>query len=340
MIKCELNNKRFKCEKYALNTHSSQDEQENQSLPQQESAVSGHLSNHLVIHTPLSSNDDSSQHSTSSTSSSSSSSTTSPSLSNPAMHHHHTLSSITRKLNSATAYDTSSIMAGSYLSTHGHQNLANMHHFQNQGPASGTYMHQQQQYYPTYPTNSTNSTNSHLNTQMPVNNSRNSTGAASSANSSPTSLNSPPSTSSDDISPLHTSIHMNHLSSQQQLPAYPPNLPPHFRMGQQIIQANTGATYSEASNTSMTSEDDDGAGLKKRRPVPVTNKDSAYWEKRRRNNESAKRSRDMRRSKEEHVSYSVVYLQQENLQLRTQVALLRDEAEKLRAMLYNANGMV
>ena len=93
----------------------------------------------------------------------------------------------------------------------------------------------------------------------------------------------------------------------------------------------------------MTSEDSDGSGvsLKKRRPVPVENKDNTYWEKRRKNNESAKRSRDIRRTKEEHISIRVIYLEQENLQLRTEVALLRNEAEKLRAMLYangNANG--
>jgi hypothetical protein len=72
---------------------------------------------------------------------------------------------------------------------------------------------------------------------------------------------------------------------------------------------------------------------KKRRPVPVENKDPLYWEKRRKNNESAKRSRDIRRSKEEHISVRVVYLEQENLQLRTEVALLRSETEKSRSLL-------
>ncbi len=75
-------------------------------------------------------------------------------------------------------------------------------------------------------------------------------------------------------------------------------------------------------------------GGKKRRPVPVDAKDMGYWEKRRKNNESAKRSRDMRRMKEEHISVRVIYLEQENLQLRTENALLRSEVEKLRAMMY------
>jgi hypothetical protein len=74
--------------------------------------------------------------------------------------------------------------------------------------------------------------------------------------------------------------------------------------------------------------------VKKRRPVPTEVKDSTYWEKRKKNNESAKRSRDMKRTKEEQLSMTVVYLEQENLQLRTEVGLLRAETEKMRLMLY------
>jgi len=63
--------------------------------------------------------------------------------------------------------------------------------------------------------------------------------------------------------------------------------------------------------------------------------DQAYWEKRRKNNESAKRSRDARRMKEEQIAMRVVYLEQENLQLRTEAQLLKSEIDKLRSMLYN-----
>ena len=76
----------------------------------------------------------------------------------------------------------------------------------------------------------------------------------------------------------------------------------------------------------------------KKRPhsVPETQKDNIYWDKRRKNNESAKRSRDARRMKEEQIAMRVVYLEQENLQLRTEVSLLKSEIEKLRCMLYNS----
>ena len=78
-----------------------------------------------------------------------------------------------------------------------------------------------------------------------------------------------------------------------------------------------------------------GLPLKKRRPVPSENKDPFYWEKRRKNNESAKRSREMRRTKEEHVTLRAFYLEQENTQLKSQLSVLREEMEKLRAIFYN-----
>ncbi|ELU04811.1 hypothetical protein CAPTEDRAFT_175426 [Capitella teleta] len=76
----------------------------------------------------------------------------------------------------------------------------------------------------------------------------------------------------------------------------------------------------------------------KKRPlsVPEDLKDGNYWEKRKKNNESAKRSREARRMKEEQIAMRVVYLEQENLQLRTEVSLLKSEIEKLRCMLYNS----
>ena len=76
----------------------------------------------------------------------------------------------------------------------------------------------------------------------------------------------------------------------------------------------------------------------KKRPVNVDEeqKDEGYWEKRKKNNESAKRSREARRMKEEQIALRVVFLEQENLQLKTEVSLLKSEIEKLRCMLYNS----
>ena len=70
-------------------------------------------------------------------------------------------------------------------------------------------------------------------------------------------------------------------------------------------------------------------------PVPQELKDETYWDKRQKNNDSAKRSREARRMKEEQIAMRVVYLEQDNLQLRTEVSLLKSEIEKLRCMLYS-----
>ncbi|KAK3854582.1 hypothetical protein Pcinc_038952 [Petrolisthes cinctipes] len=65
-------------------------------------------------------------------------------------------------------------------------------------------------------------------------------------------------------------------------------------------------------------------------------KDDAYWERRRKNNEAAKRSRDARRAKEDEIAIRAAFLEQENLKLRVEVASLKSETAKLRCMLYNS----
>lgn len=62
--------------------------------------------------------------------------------------------------------------------------------------------------------------------------------------------------------------------------------------------------------------------------------DPAYWEKRRKNNEAAKRSRDARRAKEDEIAIRCAFLEQENVKLRYEVAALREETKRYRALLY------
>ena len=57
---------------------------------------------------------------------------------------------------------------------------------------------------------------------------------------------------------------------------------------------------------------------------------NSYWERRRRNNESAKRSREIRKRKEMQTSTRIQYLEQENVKLQTEVNFLREEIERLR----------
>ena len=75
---------------------------------------------------------------------------------------------------------------------------------------------------------------------------------------------------------------------------------------------------------------------KRGRSLPDEQKDQAYWERRRKNNEAAKRSRDSRRAKEDEIAIRAAFLEQENLKLRVEVAALKNETAKLRCMLYNS----
>lgn len=62
-------------------------------------------------------------------------------------------------------------------------------------------------------------------------------------------------------------------------------------------------------------------------------KDQSYWERRRKNNEAAKRSRDARRAKEDEIAIRAAFLEQENLKLKYEIAALRNEVAKQRCLI-------
>ncbi|XP_078038750.1 LOW QUALITY PROTEIN: transcription factor giant [Augochlora pura] len=68
----------------------------------------------------------------------------------------------------------------------------------------------------------------------------------------------------------------------------------------------------------------------------VDEKDAAYWERRRKNNEAAKRSRDARRAKEDEIAIRAAFLEQENMKLKFELAALKNETAKLRCMIYSS----
>ena len=71
---------------------------------------------------------------------------------------------------------------------------------------------------------------------------------------------------------------------------------------------------------------------KRARAVPLEQKDGAYYEKRARNNESAKRSRDARRSKEQHTQERLAYLEHEHSRLVMENQALRYQLSQLHAL--------
>jgi hypothetical protein len=70
-------------------------------------------------------------------------------------------------------------------------------------------------------------------------------------------------------------------------------------------------------------------------PSQSGDKDSAYWERRRKNNEAAKRSRDARRAKEQDIALRAQFLEQENIQLKLEVAHLRAENAQFRGQFHH-----
>ncbi|XP_072943152.1 uncharacterized protein [Epargyreus clarus] len=70
-----------------------------------------------------------------------------------------------------------------------------------------------------------------------------------------------------------------------------------------------------------------------KRPIPAELKDEKYFERRRRNNQAAKKSRDARRIREDQIAWRACILEQENASLRAHITALRQEALTLRALL-------
>lgn len=99
-----------------------------------------------------------------------------------------------------------------------------------------------------------------------------------------------------------------------------------------LLQRKRRAESRSGTNSQDSNSDSESKKLKH---VPEEKKDSSYWERRRKNNEAAKRSRDNRRQKEEEIAMRAAFLEQENLKLRAQVAILKNETAKLHYMLYN-----
>lgn len=66
------------------------------------------------------------------------------------------------------------------------------------------------------------------------------------------------------------------------------------------------------------------------------NNADAYKERRRKNNEAAKRSRDARRAKEDDIALRAAILERENLQLKVELSQLKIELNQLRCLLYNS----
>ena len=62
-------------------------------------------------------------------------------------------------------------------------------------------------------------------------------------------------------------------------------------------------------------------------------KDGKYFERRKRNNVAAKKSRDARKQREDEIAIRASFLEKENSILKAQLQTLKDEAQQLRILL-------
>ncbi|KZC11331.1 PREDICTED: cell death specification protein 2 [Dufourea novaeangliae] len=129
--------------------------------------------------------------------------------------------------------------------------------------------------------------------------------------------------------------------------AYPKD-PLSLTMGatEMMYDPNSNEAYSEFRKRMLDSvrRSNEGTNIKMRRVTKspglptstVDEKDAAYWERRRKNNEAAKRSRDARRAKEDEIAIRAAFLEQENMKLKYELVALRNETAKLRCMVYSS----
>ncbi|XP_067941985.1 uncharacterized protein [Watersipora subatra] len=98
------------------------------------------------------------------------------------------------------------------------------------------------------------------------------------------------------------------------------------------------STSNNSSGPGTPNSKNDRGFRKRARTLPDDQKvkktsDEAYWERRRKNNEAAKRSRDSRRAKEDEIAIRAAFLEQENIRLRLELAALKAQTAKLRSEL-------
>ncbi|XP_023313099.1 protein giant-like [Anoplophora glabripennis] len=104
-----------------------------------------------------------------------------------------------------------------------------------------------------------------------------------------------------------------------------------------ILNKDSSEAYIEFRNRMM-SQVQNAQGTNKNMRRTQSSKhiaDPSYWEKRKKNNEAAKRSRDARRAKEDEIAIRCAFLEQENVQLKYRLAAAEAERKRLYDMVYH-----
>lgn len=142
-----------------------------------------------------------------------------------------------------------------------------------------------------------------------------------------------------------TAMNADAKKSARPFKAYPKDSLSLGVVSEMIYDQTSNDAYSEFRKKMLDSvrRSNEGTNIKMRRVskspgLPTSTmdeKDTAYWERRKKNNEAAKRSRDARRAKEDEIAIRAAFLEQENLKLKYELVALRNETAKLRCMIYS-----
>jgi len=134
-------------------------------------------------------------------------------------------------------------------------------------------------------------------------------------------------------------------SSVPPLNFYPmsfPALPPPPEAGLHFRPEGAAAAAGTSGHVARASRSTGDVAIKRKDDADVTSPDAAghvvdatYAERRRKNNEAARRSRDARRMKERETCLRAALLQQENVRLRAEMAVLKTEIARLHCLLYD-----
>lgn len=104
-----------------------------------------------------------------------------------------------------------------------------------------------------------------------------------------------------------------------------------------VIDIQNYSTASPSSDQCSMASDAEQPLRKRRHPVPDDKKDDKYWERRKRNNQAAKRSRDTKKRKTEDELIRAQDAIQENTKLKQEIEVLKAEISSLRRLLKDAN---
>lgn len=104
-----------------------------------------------------------------------------------------------------------------------------------------------------------------------------------------------------------------------------------------ILNKDSSEAYIEFRNRMMSQVQNNQGTNKNMRRIQSSKQiaDPGYWEKRKKNNEAAKRSRDARRAKEDEIAIRCAFLEQENVQLKYRLATAEAERKRLYDMVYH-----